>query len=311
MIRRLLVFFAAAMVWWGCIGSVSYGATQKLRLPAQIQKFWRGYALPKKVAPLLVAVGLALGAPAVMAQEDGGAVEWQRVDEHSDEHLHSVFYLLANDHNDPEASPLMLHALYVGENEHGDALLIGFSLEDRGEMEVDLYGYDGLVAAGVQLEEYRFFENMFIKGDDISVLAVRGLNLSDAYSAAQLENYPFTKIGRPLQLATYGLSEEAIADYVNLNLNSRQNCASTESLGWARIGIGLHTCDAQGENIGAAIFNPKTGHAMGIWAGKGREFWLVQEYFDEVIEMVNGMESLSVSAAGKLPTLWAKLKAYY
>lgn len=301
MTRGMLTLFLAV-----ALSTSVYGSN------GQVHRAVKSKTLTTKLAAALFAAGIFFGGvQAVQAQEEAQqeVVDWQVVDEMSEAYLHNTQYLLGMDMADPDASPLMMHALYVGENSDGDSLLMGFYLKDLKGMEVDLYGYDGVIAKNVELVEHKFFTNHLSPDDNIQIYALRDLNMSDSYTAAKLENYPFTKIGRPLQLATYGLSEEEITDYVALNLQ-RRSCSSRESLGWARIGYGLNTCSATGENFGATIYNSKTGNAMGIWAGKGRHDWLMIEYLDEVIEEVNGLqeESLAVDAKGKLPTLWAKLK---
>lgn len=298
MVRLVLTLFLAMALSTGV-----YGA-------GKVQRVIKANSLTTKLATALFAAGIMFGGvQAVQAGvEPEQDIDWQQVNAHSEPYLHSTQYLLGTDMAKPDEPPTLAQTLYVGENRDGYSLLLGFWLDELEGMKIDLYGYDGLIAEDVELVEHKFFTNTLSRGDDIQMYALRGLNMSDSYPAAKLENYPFTKIGRPLQLATYGLSEGEITDYAALDLQQR-TCESRESLGWARIGMGLNTCSAEGENAGGTIYNPKTGNAMGVWAGKGRHHWLMVEYLDEVIETVNALQgSLAVDAQGKLPTLWAKLK---
>ncbi|MDE3269840.1 MAG: hypothetical protein OYH77_06115 [Pseudomonadota bacterium] len=296
---------AGLMVVMLCFGGIAYGTS--LKTGGSLQHFLRHKVATRAIAGIMMLGATFGGISAVSAGvEPQDAVDWQQVDANSEAYLHNSMYLLGNDVETGE--PALMPVLYVGENSAGNSLLLGAWLEDLPEMgAIELYGYDGRIGSDVELVEHKFFHNDLSHDDNFQIYALQGVNLSDSYSAAKLENYPFTKVGRPLQLATFGLSAEAIADYANLPLNTR-SCSSVESLGWARIGYGLNTCAADGEIFGSTIYNPKTGNAMGIWAGNGRDHLLVLEYLDAVIEDVNSMQSLDVSASGKLPTIWAALK---
>ena len=275
-------------------------------------------------ASLLVAAAgsLLIVTAAVQAQEGDNIVvdidldpayEW--VKDGDPPHRLSVLYLRAYT---PELDQAHLHPIiYLGNDSNGDAVFIGLLRRGHERDRLSIWGRSGLVLNDVEDEDLEVFADPLGSWSEVNVFVAKGLKgLAAGYVPARVKNFPLYDIGQGLEMLAWGNSQAELP-LLDLRLAPRE-CFVLDPQGWARVGVGLHSCGpsllAMSSPFGAPIFHKDTGDLIGFYIAESNSAYRVEGARDEVIEFIDALELndnvfAAPPAQRKTPVTWGELKA--
>ncbi len=172
---------------------------------------------------------------------------------------------------DTHNEQFFLEVIYVGDDENGDALLMGNYLDvvarDFGKMGLALYGYDGLIIDNVELGEVGHFPTLH-GYTEVSIHVAKGLELSADYMPLDVRQFPINDEGGELEMVSYWHDYEHNHHYDIPAI--WRTCSIVRNDGWNRIGVGASNCFPNGA-WGAPLLWSKTRQLVGFHDGVSRE----------------------------------------
>ena len=277
----------------------------------------------RRASLLVAAVGSALIITAAVQAQEGDnivvdidldpAYEW--VKDGDPAHRLSVLYLRAYT---PALDQAHLHPIiYLGDDPNGDAVFIALLLRGHEHDWLSIWGRDGLVQNDVAGEDLEVFADPLGGWSEVNVFVAKGLKgLAADYVPARVENFPLYDIGQGLEMLAWGNSQGELP-LLDLRLAHRA-CNVMDPQGWARVGVGLHSCRpswfAMSSPFGTPIFHRDKGDLIGFYIAESNSGYRVEGARDEVIAFIDTLElNDNVFAAPQFqrtsPTTWGELKA--
>lgn len=231
------------------LGSTQLGANSSVR-GGMSNKGLVGKTKQMLVTALL-GTALAISVPQVTTAQENGDAVFQTVTADDPAYRRSAVLLRVS--NPEEGTELGFHFAHVGVDESGNSILIGRDRADGVDVAnfldnstISLYGWDGRIADDVTARIVDTFEDRVDGVFNMVALSLDGMDMTDNYPSAVVENtFPYEEV-EDMELLTYRLfySPHLTAEEVasgNFLLRWRA-CESSPHPKVAQVKAGFTTC---------------------------------------------------------------------